>query len=66
MKTQYKDYTIVVSPIDSIYYGGGFSAVFYVAKDNGLKAQIQEYIIYDEAIPRKKFIEKVRRVIDSL
>ena len=64
MTRNYLDYTIQVTPIESDL-GKGYRAEFFVKKDNGLKANIHAYEIYDNRLRPKDVIEQVKHLITN-
>ena len=51
MTRNYKDYTIRVNEIDHPNYGMGYRAEMFIAKNDGLKANIIAFEIYRKMKP---------------
>ena len=64
MRRIYKEWTIQTTKIANST-GIGINAIFYIAKNNGLKSNIQEYTIYGEK-SHLQVVEKVQQIIDLL
>lgn len=62
----YKDWTIEVFECEHPNFGRGFTANAYVAKTNGLKANIHTFGRFDNIIKTKKAMyEYVKNALDN-
>ena len=63
MKRKYGDWTIEVNEIIHPNYGRGFRSTAYIAKNNGLKANIREFGLYYGVKSQKEMLDYTQKML---